>query len=102
MDGNVRPIELARLEAVGRAEANMAVGAEVLGTAERIGKIAFQHRIVRLDETRRERERLLAPGCVGEGGSSYRLLRTQVLRRLRELGATTLAVLSAAPGRGKL
>jgi protein-tyrosine kinase len=101
MDGNVRPIELARLEAVNRSEASVAVSAEVLGMAERTGKIAFQHRVIKLEETRRERERLLAPGCIGEGGPSYRLLRTQVLRRLHASGATTLAVLSAAPGDGK-
>src|SRR5208282_3894761 len=73
----------------------------VLGNAERVGKIAFQHRVIKLEETRRERERLLSPGCLGEGGPSYRLLRTQVLRRLHELGANTLAILSAAPGEGK-
>lgn len=61
----------------------------------------FRHRVITLDATRRESERILAPGAAGPEGGPYKMLRTQVTRRLRELNANTLAVLSAAEGDGK-
>lgn len=63
--------------------------------------MVFRHRVIQVGEARRERERLLAPGATSTGGASYKLLRTQVIRRLEELGANTLAVLGALPGDGK-
>ena len=55
-----------------------------------------------LEESQRERERLLpAGGVLGVTGGAYKMLRTQVLRRLKELGANTLAILSAGNGEGK-
>jgi Mrp family chromosome partitioning ATPase len=61
----------------------------------------FRHRVITLDATTRESERILAPGAAGPEGGPYKMLRTQVTRRLRELNANTLAVLSAAEGDGK-
>ena len=48
-----------------------------------------------------ERERILAPGASGPNGGPYKMLRTQVLLRLAQLGANTLAVLSPTEGAGK-
>ena len=48
-----------------------------------------------------ERERILSPGAAGAIGAPYKMLRTQVLRRLEQLGANTLAVLSPTEGAGK-
>ena len=48
-----------------------------------------------------ERERILPPGAGGEHGPAYKLLRTQVLRRLEQLGANTLAVISPCAADGK-
>ena len=48
-----------------------------------------------------EKERVLLPGVTGPGSSQYKMLRTQVLRRLEQLGANTLAVLSPTAGAGK-
>jgi len=63
---------------------------------------AFSRRVVTLSEDRRESERILPPGAVlGVTGGAYKMLRTQVLRRLKELGANTLAVLSSSNGEGK-
>ena len=48
-----------------------------------------------------ERERILPPGASGEHGPAYKLLRTQALRRLDQLGANTLAVVSPCSADGK-
>jgi len=63
--------------------------------------VVFQHPVVELEEGRRERERILPPDAGGAHGAPYKILRTQVLRRLHELGANSLAVLGAGRGDGK-
>jgi Mrp family chromosome partitioning ATPase len=63
--------------------------------------LAFRSPVVQLDPAQRERERILPPGAAGPLGSSYKMLRTQVLRRLDHLHANTLAVLSPTAGAGK-
>jgi Mrp family chromosome partitioning ATPase len=69
---------------------------------EAAGTEVRTQRIIALDEDRREHERILpAGGILGVTGGAYKMLRTQVLRRLKELKATTLAVLSASNGEGK-
>jgi Mrp family chromosome partitioning ATPase len=57
--------------------------------------------IVQLDEARLEREHILPPSAAGVNGAAYKLLRTQVLRRLDQLQANTLAVLSPSAAAGK-
>lgn len=49
----------------------------------------------------RDNERILPPGASGPHGGAYKMLRTQVLRRLDQLGANTLGILSARRGDGK-
>jgi Mrp family chromosome partitioning ATPase len=61
----------------------------------------FRARIVELDPLALERERILSSGAPGPAGSAYKMLRTQVLRRMEQIGATTLAVLSPTAGAGK-
>src|SRR5262245_35009278 len=61
----------------------------------------FRTPVVDLDATRCENERILPPGAGGPHGAAYKMLRTQVLRRLDQLGANTLGVLSAGAGEGK-
>jgi Mrp family chromosome partitioning ATPase len=56
---------------------------------------------IEVDPVLLERERILAPGAAGEHGSPYKLLRTQTLRRLDQLGANTLAVVSPSSADGK-
>ena len=48
-----------------------------------------------------ERERILPAGAGGEHGPAYKLLRTQALRRLDQIGANTLAVVSPTSADGK-
>lgn len=62
--------------------------------------IAFPQ-VVPLSERQRERERILEPGAPEPAGGPYKMLRTQVLRRLSQIGANTLAILSAGKGEGK-
>ncbi len=47
------------------------------------------------------RGRLLAPGMTGPMAQSFRMLRTQVLQRLRASGWNSLAIVSATPDEGK-
>ena len=61
----------------------------------------FGTRTVHPDRVSFEHERVLPPGASGAQGASYKLLRTQVLQRLDQLGASTLAILSAAEAEGK-
>lgn len=57
--------------------------------------------LVELDDKVRESERMLPAGAGGPHGGAYKMLRTQVLRRLDSLGANTLGILSAGSGDGK-
>ena len=61
----------------------------------------FIARTVHADHASHEGERILQPGASGPQGVSYKLLRTQVLHRLDQLGANTLAILSAGSSEGK-
>ena len=115
MDSKVRSIDVLALErwrgsaaAVGEMDAATAAEAfepEIVSLApavEAAGTEVRTQRIIALDEDRREHERILpAGGILGVTGGAYKMLRTQVLRRLKELKATTLAVLSASNGEGK-
>lgn len=61
----------------------------------------FRAPLVALEAAQLEREHILPPNAGGEHGRAYKLLRTQVLRRLDQLGANTLAVLSPSAEAGK-
>jgi len=63
--------------------------------------VPFRTPHIRLEEAQRDRARLLFPGAKGPTGGPYKMLRTQVMRRMRELDANTLAMLSASNGEGK-
>jgi protein-tyrosine kinase len=54
-----------------------------------------------VDQALFESNRILLPGAAGNPGRPFKMLRTQVLRRLDQLGANTLAVLSPTSGSGK-
>jgi Mrp family chromosome partitioning ATPase len=56
--------------------------------------------IIQLDPVVSEREFILPPNAGGPRGAAYKLLRTQVLQRLDQLGANTLAVLSTRENQG--
>lgn len=56
---------------------------------------------VNVDPLLLERERILPAGASGPHGPAYKLLRTQALRRLEQIGATSLAVISPGANDGK-
>jgi protein-tyrosine kinase len=115
MDSKVRSIDVLALErwrasaaAVADTDATAVTEnfepelASLEAAAEPAGAETSTQRIVALEEDQREHERILpAGGILGVTGGAYKVLRTQVLRRLKELKATTLAVLSASNGEGK-
>ncbi|HEY4366959.1 MAG TPA: CpsD/CapB family tyrosine-protein kinase [Steroidobacteraceae bacterium] len=63
--------------------------------------VTFRSPVFELTAEARERERILPPNAGGQHGGAYKMLRTQVLHRLDQLGANTLAIVSSAPGVGK-
>ncbi len=58
-------------------------------------------RVVEVDPLHLERERILPPGAAGVNGVAYKMLRTQVLRRLEKLDVNSLAVVGTAADTGK-
>lgn len=63
--------------------------------------LRFSSPSVQFAEVDRDNARILPPGASGPHGAPYKMLRTQVLRRLDQLGANTLGVLSARASEGK-
>jgi protein-tyrosine kinase len=63
--------------------------------------LVFKLPTLQLDPITRERERILPPGASGQHGGAYKMLRTQVLKRLDQLGANTIGVLSSTGSEGK-
>jgi Mrp family chromosome partitioning ATPase len=104
MDAIIRNIDPARLERERRPDSDSGgIHASVppTGTTGFSDTFLFMHRMITLDEAQRERERILPPGATGPTGGPYKLLRTQVLQRLSQLSANSVAVLSASSGEGK-
>jgi protein-tyrosine kinase len=58
-------------------------------------------RVAQIDPLHLENERILPPGAAGVSGGPYKMLRTQVLRRLDKLAVNSLAVVGAAADTGK-
>ncbi len=56
--------------------------------------------IIQLDPVVSEREHILPPNAGGPRGAAYKLLRTQVLQRLDQMNANTIAVMSAKENQG--
>jgi len=63
--------------------------------------LVFKLPTVVLDPVQRERERILPPGATGQHGGAYKMLRTQVVKRMDQLGANTIGILSAGAEEGK-
>jgi len=57
--------------------------------------------IASLDKSKIRANRLLLPGVTGEAAYAFKMLRTQVLQRLKQRNWNTLAVVSPAPEDGK-
>jgi protein-tyrosine kinase len=67
-----------------------------------LDNISYTHsRVVELDPTHLERHRVVAYNKGDPVAYSFDKLRTQVLRRMKEKGWRTLAIISPTPGAGK-
>jgi Mrp family chromosome partitioning ATPase len=71
---------------------------EVKPTAD---ALPAQTRVAQVNPLHLENERVLPPGAGGVQGVPYKMLRTQVLRRLDKLAVNSLAVVGAAADTGK-
>lgn len=71
---------------------------EVKPTAD---TLTAQTRVEQVNPLHLENERVLPPGAAGVHGVPYKMLRTQVLRRLEKLGVNSVAVVGAAADTGK-
>lgn len=63
--------------------------------------VKFSSPLIQFSEQDRDNARILPPGASGPNGAAYKMLRTQVLRKLDQLGASSLAVMSAQSSEGK-
>jgi Mrp family chromosome partitioning ATPase len=63
--------------------------------------VTFRSPVMDVDANWLQEQRILSPGATGPLGASYKMLRAQVLRRMEQLGANTLAVMSPTAGDGK-
>lgn len=63
--------------------------------------LKFSSPQVQFSEETRENARILPPGASGSNGGAYKMLRTQVLRKLDQLGANSLGVMSSQSAEGK-
>ena len=102
MERNQKALEMARAEREMRlrsvdSPSHAPSGASVEDTA----LIFARTPVAPLDRAVLRRNRLLLPGVVGEAAHSFKMLRTQVLQRLRSRNWNTLAIVSPAPGDGK-
>jgi Mrp family chromosome partitioning ATPase len=65
------------------------------------GAVRTPARIADVDPLRLESERILAPGAAAPHSVPYKMLRTQVLRRLDKLGVNSLVVVGTTADTGK-
>lgn len=80
---------------------NAAMPAAARETPEFTDTVVFRSPVVEVDRDKLDALRILSSGAPGPIGSAYKMLRTQVMRRMEHLGASTLAVLSPTAGDGK-
>ncbi len=105
MKNFTRLFDLERTQRDGKSDAPSHLPAnesnDVAQVAEITGTPVFRTPSVGVDPLLLERERILPPGAAGEHGPAYKLLRTQTLKRLDQLGTNALAVISPSSADGK-
>ena len=101
--GKVAPAELARdeREAAPQDRGGALPEAPASEPRPKLDRPATLTRVVNIDPVFLESERILPPGAAGMHGGPYKMLRTQVLRRLDRLGVNSLAVVGTAADTGK-
>ena len=99
-----KTVELVRAQREGRVS-SIASNADEKVVArtehEYTDTITFRSPVMDVDSEWLSEQRVLPPGANGSMGGAYKMLRAQVLRRMEQLNANTLAVLSPTSGDGK-
>lgn len=95
-----RTADLARLQPGAEAGGTGAVGAYVTGAPDVVSARHPATR-VRIDMDRLRENRGVLPEDPGPAARAYRMLRTQILQRIRQYNVRALGVVSAADGEGK-
>jgi protein-tyrosine kinase len=98
VEQNIRPVDLSA------TRHSQTRGVPLSGDSapqEFMDTVTFRSPFVEVDRNHLDGGRILQPGAFGRDGSPYKMLRTQVLKRLDQLSANTLAVLSPTEGAGK-
>jgi protein-tyrosine kinase len=90
-----------RLRAVETPAAPPPRAAEESATIDDTGILFARTYVAPIDAAVLRRNSLLAPGVVGDAAHAFKMLRTQVLQRLRSRDWNTLAIVSPAPDDGK-
>jgi Mrp family chromosome partitioning ATPase len=101
-----RLFDLERTQRDGNADASTEAVARDKGGGAEVTEIAgtpaiFRTPSIDVDPAALERQRILPAGAAGPYGAAYKLLRTQVLKRLDQIGANSLAVISPCSADGK-
>jgi Mrp family chromosome partitioning ATPase len=101
-----RLFDLERTQRDGHPEASTEASAHDKGGIAEVTEIAgtpavFRTPSISVDPVALERERILPCGAGGPYGAAYKLLRTQALKRLDQIGANSLAVISPCSADGK-
>ncbi len=96
--------DLARMQRAAQSKQPLADPAGAVAVAPAVeftDTVIFQSPVIRSDPAVLEQSRILPPGAGGPHGAPYKLLRTQVLKRLDHLKVNTLAVISPCSADGK-
>jgi protein-tyrosine kinase len=97
-----KALDLARAEREGRLVSVAAARSEPSAPANVEDTLIASHtKIVPIDPAVLRRNRVMPADASGPAGHSFKMLRTQVLQRLRQRGWNTLAVISPTPKDGK-
>jgi Mrp family chromosome partitioning ATPase len=96
-----RALELARTQRESPAAQPGAISSAEVTVPAEPERHAWRTPVVPVDRAHLQRERILDANESGAAAAPYKMLRTQVLRRLEQLGATTLAIVSPRAHDGK-
>ena len=99
--GKIAPAELASEEVAAASARDWGAEPHAAESRPAIAPPRPMSRVLPVDPLHLESERILSAGARERQGLPYKMLRTQVLRRLDKLGVNSLAVVGASSATGK-